>query len=81
GLIQSAHDCAEGGVTVALAESCLSGSLGVSVTLSPNENQRWDECLFGEGASRIIVSVSPDNQEAWEAFLQQNLGTSWQYLG
>ncbi|MDR9403507.1 MAG: AIR synthase related protein, partial [Halothece sp. Uz-M2-17] len=81
GLIHSAHDCAEGGVAVALAESCLSGSLGVSVTLSPNENQRWDECLFGEGASRILVSVSPDNQEAWETFLQQNLGTSWQYLG
>ncbi|AFZ45087.1 phosphoribosylformylglycinamidine synthase subunit II [Halothece sp. PCC 7418] len=81
GWINSAHDCAEGGLAVALAESCLAGNLGVSVTLSPDENQRWDECLFGEGASRILVSVSSEKQEAWETFLQEQLGEAWQRLG
>ncbi len=81
GFIHSAHDCAEGGIAVALAECCLGGNLGVVVTLSPDEHQRWDECLFGEGASRILVSVSPEKQEAWETFLQQHLGQSWQQLG
>jgi len=81
GFLQSAHDCAEGGIAVALAECCLGGNLGVAVTLSPDDHQRWDECLFGEGASRILVSVSPEKQEAWELFLHQYLGQSWQQLG
>ncbi|NBD16250.1 MAG: phosphoribosylformylglycinamidine synthase subunit PurL [Cyanobacteria bacterium] len=81
GLIHSAHDCAEGGIAVALAEACLAGNLGVTVTLSPHANQRWDECLFGEGASRILVAVPPETQEQWEAFLQQHLGEFWQQIG
>jgi len=81
GLIHSAHDCAEGGIAVALAEACLAGHLGVTVTLSPHDNQRWDECLFGEGASRILASVPPERQEQWESFLQEHLGESWQQIG
>jgi len=81
GLVNSAHDCAEGGIAIALAECCLSGNLGVKVTLSPGHDQRWDECLFGEGTSCILVSVSPENQQQWEAWLQQQLGNSWQRIG
>ncbi len=81
GLIHSAHDCAEGGIAVALAEACLAGNLGATVTLSPHANQRWDECLFGEGTSRILVAVPPERQEQWEAFLQQHLGEFWQLIG
>lgn len=81
GYINSAHDCAEGGIAVALAECCLGGNLGVEVTISADNNQRWDECLFGEGASRILVSVSPEKQPEWEAFLGEKLGNHWQNLG
>lgn len=81
GLVNSAHDCAEGGIAVALAECCLAGNLGVEITVSLGENQRWDECLFGEGASRILVSISPEKQEEWETFLREKLGDSWQQLG
>ncbi len=81
GYINSAHDCAEGGIAVALAECCLGGNLGVEVKVSPENNQRWDECLFGEGASRILVSVSPEKQAEWEAFLAEKLGNHWQQLG
>ncbi|AFZ49619.1 phosphoribosylformylglycinamidine synthase subunit PurL [Dactylococcopsis salina] len=81
GWINSAHDCAEGGIAVALAECCLGGNLGVEVTLSLGDNQRWDQCLFGEGASRIVVSISPEKQEQWEGFLKEYLGENWQQLG
>ncbi len=81
GLIQSAHDCAEGGIVLALAECCLKGNLGAEVILSLSKNQRWDECLFGEGASRILVSVSPEKQEEWEENIKKILKKSWQQLG
>jgi phosphoribosylformylglycinamidine synthase II len=61
GLLQSAHDCSEGGVAVALAESCISGperTLGAVVRL-PKGRLRKDAVLFGESQSRIVVSVTP----------------------
>jgi phosphoribosylformylglycinamidine synthase II len=58
GLISSAHDCSEGGLTVALAESCLPGELGF-VSSEWDIEGRLDAALFGEAQSRIIVSVPP----------------------
>ena len=58
GLISSAHDCSDGGLAVALAESCIQGSIGFSGKfLGIN---RWDVSLFGETESRIILSLSRD---------------------
>jgi phosphoribosylformylglycinamidine synthase len=57
-VFSSAHDIAEGGLVVALAEACLSrpeGALGARVTL--NGNLRPDVLLFGESQSRVIVSL------------------------
>jgi phosphoribosylformylglycinamidine synthase len=62
GLLTSAHDCSEGGLAVALAESCILGGQGISVTATPSG--RWDAALFGEEASRILVSVHPDKLAA-----------------
>ncbi|NET30574.1 MAG: hypothetical protein F6K19_01040, partial [Cyanothece sp. SIO1E1] len=87
GWVRSAHDCAEGGVAIALAEACISGQKGADITLmlSPKqieaESFRWDEILFGEGGARIVVSISPDQAITWEAYLQQNLGNYWQKIG
>jgi phosphoribosylformylglycinamidine synthase len=83
GWVRSAHDTAEGGLTVALAECCLSGKLGAAINLgiSANHDSRFDEVLFGEGGARILVSVSPENQEIWESYLQEHLGENWQKLG
>lgn len=80
GLVKSAHDCAEGGLTVALAESCIGGNLGALINL-PAFAGRLDTALFGELASAIIVSVSPDNKTAWEQFLTDNLPNNWQEIG
>ncbi|MEN9519448.1 MAG: hypothetical protein RLZZ381_2036 [Cyanobacteriota bacterium] len=81
GWIQSAHDLAEGGLAVALAEACIGNSLGATVNISVSESQRLDEILFGELASQIVVSVSPDLVEIWETYLQDNLTDCWSKIG
>jgi phosphoribosylformylglycinamidine synthase subunit PurL len=66
GMISSAHDCAEGGLAVALVECCLSGGLGFdgSGLRTPG---RDDAFLFGEDQSRIVVSAAVDAAEELEA--------------
>lgn len=66
GLLQSAHDCSEGGAGVALAESCISGPerpLGAVVRL-PSGRLRKDAVLFGESQSRVVVSAKPVDRQA-----------------
>ncbi|MBU4346829.1 MAG: phosphoribosylformylglycinamidine synthase subunit PurL [Candidatus Omnitrophica bacterium] len=63
GLVQSAHDCSEGGLAVSLAESCISNpvkKLGAVINLT-SRNIRTDALLFGETQSRIVVSVKAKN--------------------
>ncbi|MBW4670727.1 MAG: phosphoribosylformylglycinamidine synthase subunit PurL [Cyanomargarita calcarea GSE-NOS-MK-12-04C] len=86
GFITSAHDCAEGGLAVALAESCIAGKLGAQITLNlsselSHQSIRLDEVLFAEGGARIVVSVSLAKQEIWESYLQKHLNSNWQKLG
>ena len=81
GWIQSAHDLAEGGLAVALAEACIGNSLGATVKISVSESQRLDEILFGELASQIVVSVSPAIVEIWETYLHDNLADCWSKIG
>ncbi|MEL6136647.1 MAG: phosphoribosylformylglycinamidine synthase II, partial [Cyanobacteria bacterium J06628_6] len=42
---------------------------------------RWDTLLFGEGGSRIVVSVNPAHIEVWQQFLDQTLLGRYQRLG
>ncbi|MEG4015727.1 MULTISPECIES: phosphoribosylformylglycinamidine synthase subunit PurL [unclassified Microcoleus] len=83
GWVRSAHDCAEGGIAIALAECCISGKLGAKIHLYPNspQSQRWDELLFGEMGNCILVSISPENEAAWTSYLQDNLAGKWQKIG
>ncbi len=65
GLVQSAHDCSDGGLAVAVAESCMSAPdlrLGAVVTL-PAGRIRKDALLFGESQSRVVLSVSPAHRQ------------------
>lgn len=63
GLVASAHDCAEGGLAVAIAEASFNNLLGVDVTANmPVEN------LFAETQSRFVLSVKAENQAAFEKF-------------
>ncbi|MGG6296641.1 phosphoribosylformylglycinamidine synthase subunit PurL [Leptolyngbya sp. AN02str] len=81
GWVKSAHDCAEGGLAVALAESCIAGDRGAEITLPSVDGPRLDTVLFGEGGARIVVSVSPEHTAEWETWLQEQLGDRWQQLG
>jgi len=63
-LARSAHDCAEGGLAIALAECCFdAGGLGADVAIAAASSDdgvdRLAATLFGESASRVIVSVAP----------------------
>lgn len=61
-LVRSAHDLSDGGLAVALAEACMAGGLGAACALTDEDvaGRRSDEVLFGEGPSRVLVSVAPD---------------------
>ncbi len=72
GWIRSAHDCAEGGLAIALAESCISGQKGATIALKDGQI-RTDMLLFGEGGDRIVVSVAPAHQADWERYCQTHL--------
>jgi phosphoribosylformylglycinamidine synthase II len=69
GLVKSAHDCSEGGLAVALAESCISNHrargtdtlFGANIDLTSINSSRIDALLFGETQSRIVISVAPSN--------------------
>ena len=58
-LLESAHDCSNGGLAVTLSESAILGNLGFYGTFEIED--RWDTALFGEQQSRIVVSVKKDN--------------------
>jgi phosphoribosylformylglycinamidine synthase subunit PurL len=67
GLVKSAHDCSDGGLAVALAESCISQQIardtprliGAQIDLGDVTDLRLDALLFGETQSRVVISVAP----------------------
>jgi phosphoribosylformylglycinamidine synthase len=63
GCVRSAHDCAEGGLAVALAECCITGPQGLGAAVVLPGGGRVDELLFGEAPSRIVVTVAPGDME------------------
>ncbi len=74
GIVHSAHDCSEGGLAVALAECCISGTdaLGAGepprgATVDLPSGIREDALLFGESASRILLTLAEKDLPAFEA--------------
>ncbi|PCK22890.1 phosphoribosylformylglycinamidine synthase II [Bacillus pumilus] len=64
GLVQSAHDVSEGGLGVALAESTFgTDGLGADIQIDLNS----EASLFSESQSRFVVTVKPENSEAFAA--------------
>ena len=78
GLLQSAHDCSDGGLAVALAECCIAG--GVGFRASENVSGRWDAALFGERQSRIVLSLPPRSLDAFGQVCREE-GALWTRLG
>ncbi len=71
GWVKSAHDCSDGGLAVALAESCISQQIaretprliGAKVDLSAAKGLRLDALLFGETQGRIVLSATAANAD------------------
>jgi phosphoribosylformylglycinamidine synthase len=69
GLVRSAHDCADGGLAVTLAECCFdAGGLGADIDVPQvtdvPDAWRTDATLFSESPSRVVISVAPEHLDA-----------------
>jgi phosphoribosylformylglycinamidine synthase II len=80
GLATASHDCSEGGVAVALAKAAITGpeAVGASVTLPPAA--RADVTLFGEGPSRVLVTVEPERAREFEGLMAES-AIPWRWIG
>jgi phosphoribosylformylglycinamidine synthase len=75
GLVASCHDCADGGLGVALAETAFSGDLGMEIDLArvPGDGlKRDDTLLFSESQSRFVVTIRPESKVAFEKIMKGN---------
>ncbi len=73
GLVRSCHDCSDGGLGVALAETAFSGNLGMTIDLGtvPSDGiDRDDILLFSETQSRFVVTVAPEAAAEFEKVMQ-----------
>ena len=75
GDVRSAHDCAEGGLAVALAECCISGATQVGADIDLGITS-----LFSESQSRVILSV-PENAAEEVVALAMQFGVSATRIG
>jgi phosphoribosylformylglycinamidine synthase subunit PurL len=75
-LLSAAHDLSDGGLAVALAESCLRGRVGCRVRL-PGDPFTW---LFSESAARAVVAVRPGAEAAFASLLAAH-GVPGQTIG
>lgn len=66
-LVHSAHDISEGGLITAIAESTFGNQLGVDLTSDLPVDR-----FFSESQSRFIVSIAPENQDAFEKVMGEN---------
>ncbi len=73
GLLQSAHDCSDGGLAVALAESCFSslGRVGLGASVEPGGELSVAAQLFGESPSRVLVSFEEAQRTRLERIAAQ----------
>ena len=80
GLLSAAHDLADGGLAVALAECCLAGDVGVDAR-SARLGGRVDAALFGEAQSRFLVATPDADARAALEALAAEAGVAVTALG
>jgi len=81
-LLASAHDCSDGGLLVAIAESGFDRIIGATIDLdaAAMDGGTFEELAFGEGGGRVVVSVSESNAGSLES-LASTLGCPLKRLG
>ena len=82
GLLQSAHDCSDGGLAVCLAESCFSslGRTAIGAEIELQEQLPTPGLLFGEAPSRIVISFREADKEAVQSIAERH-GCKFTRLG
>jgi phosphoribosylformylglycinamidine synthase len=70
GLVASCHDCSDGGLGAALAESAFAGGYGMDVDIAGLGLENDAVALFSESQGRFVVTVSEENAAAFEAALE-----------
>jgi len=82
GLVASAHDCSDGGLATALAESCFGADAGCTIDIAPlhDDTPNLDDfaAMFGESLGRILVSIHPENATTFTTIMR---GTATNRLG
>ncbi len=76
GIIASCHDCSDGGLAVAVAETAMAGMLGIEMNLARvpyKGKKRNDSVLFSETASRFVVTIRPENKNKFENIMAGNI--------
>src|SRR5262249_45761190 len=76
GLLASAHDLSDGGLAVALAESCLRGDRGCEISLTGLDSGSGSvdafTALFSESAARALVSLAPGREDEFAALCAEH---------
>lgn len=70
GLVESCHDCSDGGLAVAVAEMCIGGNVGF-VGTAPKELSPEIE-LFSESNSRFVLEIKSDKESEWKELAGSN---------
>jgi phosphoribosylformylglycinamidine synthase len=73
--VVAAHDCSDGGIAIALAESCIGGKVGGRFDLSSisaHNDDRVDQTLFGEAASRVLLQAEIGREGEIEALCAES---------
>ncbi|MGA9276569.1 phosphoribosylformylglycinamidine synthase subunit PurL [Ilumatobacter sp.] len=71
GLVVSCHDVSEGGLAVALAEMCIAGRLGATITELPHDDLAT--ALFGESIGRLVVEVEERSVAAFRRIMDDDV--------
>lgn len=79
GLINAAHDCADGGLFITLSEMAMPNELGFDIVT--DAEIREDAFLFGEAAGRVVVTVNEDNEDEFIEFMMKQNNVKYTLLG
>jgi phosphoribosylformylglycinamidine synthase len=69
GLVASCHDCSDGGLAAALAETALAGNLGMELNLHILGVENPPVALFSESQSRLVVTVREEHIQEFESIM------------
>ena len=71
-LLESCHDCSDGGMAVTLAEAMFGTGFGANINIGAFHGLSVPTVLFAESHSRFVVSIRPENKRAFEKLMSKD---------